>query len=60
MKKKGQVIFKGEKINYEIDENGYVWIERKFGKVNLNQRKPIKSTENIAEFIFKSLESGGY
>lgn len=60
MKEKGQVIFKGKKVKYEIDEDGYIYVEMELGKVNINQDYPLKSTDNIAEVIYRMLISGGY
>jgi len=59
-KKNGFVIHNGIKYEYEVDENGYVWILKEPGKLNIGQVRPISYTDNIEEIVHDMLDAGGY
>ena len=59
--KTGVVKHKGKEFKYEVDENGYIWLTAdEFGKIKINQKKPLSQDDIILEKIREMLISGGY
>ncbi|OFX64553.1 MAG: hypothetical protein A2W84_01505 [Bacteroidetes bacterium GWC2_40_13] len=57
---KGSVNHNGQKYDYEVDENGYIWIQQKLGKTNIGQVRPVNSSDNIENIVHQMLDAGGY
>jgi len=60
MEKRGSIIHNLQKFDYEIDEQGFIWIKMKMGKTNIGQINPITPHTDIERVVHEMLDGGGY
>ena len=58
----GTVNYKGEDYDYELDENGKVWITQpgKIAKTNIGQDRLINNSEDVRRIVIEMLRKAGY
>lgn len=60
MLKSGSIIHNSQRFDYEIDEQGYIWILMEMGKTNIGQVKPINPHSDLERILHEMLDGGGY
>ena len=58
----GKIIYKEEVYEYELDDEGKVWITSpsKIGKINIGQFRPVNNLDDINSVVLEMLEKGGF
>ena len=60
MEKHGFIIHNSHRYEYEIDEQGFVWLLIEPGKTNIGQVKPVNPLSDIERILHEMLDGGGY